>query len=92
MHRVLGAMIEHGLEPREAVDLPRIHVTRAGLDCEYGFEAETLRELERMGEHVIAWPDRNIYFGGAQVATLRAGRFAAAGDPRRGGDAVVVQA
>jgi gamma-glutamyltranspeptidase / glutathione hydrolase len=92
MHRVLGAMIEHGMEPREAVDLPRIHVTPAGLDCEYGFEAETLRELERMGEHVIAWPDRNIYFGGAQVATLRAGRFAAAGDPRRGGDAVVVQA
>ena len=39
---------------------------------------------------MIAWPDRNIYFGGAQVATSRGGRFAAAGDPRRGGDAVVV--
>jgi gamma-glutamyltranspeptidase/glutathione hydrolase len=91
MHRVLAALIEHGLEPRAAVDLPRIHVTPAGLDCEYGFPPETLRELERLGEHVIAWPDRNLYFGGAQVATLRAGRFAAAGDPRRGGDALVVQ-
>jgi gamma-glutamyltranspeptidase/glutathione hydrolase len=91
MHRVLGALIEHGLDPREAVDLPRIHVTPAGLDCEHGFPAETLSELERLGERVISWPDRNIYFGGAQVATLRAGQFAAAGDPRRGGDAVVVQ-
>ncbi len=91
MHRVLGALIEHGLEPREAVDLARIHVTPAGLDCEHGFPAETLTELERLGERVISWPDRNLYFGGAQVATLRAGTFAAAGDPRRGGDAVVVQ-
>jgi gamma-glutamyltranspeptidase/glutathione hydrolase len=92
MHRVLSGLIEHGLEPRQAVDLPRIHVTPAGLDCEHGFPAETLRELERMGERVIAWPDRSIYFGGAQVATLRGGRFAAAGDPRRGGHAVVVEA
>jgi gamma-glutamyltranspeptidase/glutathione hydrolase len=91
MHRVLVALIEHGLEPREAVDLPRIHVTAAGLDCEHGFPAETLAELERLGERVISWPDRNLYFGGAQVATLRAGRFAAAGDPRRGGGAVVVE-
>jgi len=91
MHRVLSALIEHGLEPREAVDLARIHVTPAGLDCEFGFPEATLRELAGLGERVIAWPDRNIYFGGAQVATLRGGRFAAAGDPRRGGDAVVVE-
>lgn len=91
MHRVLGALIEHGLEPREAVDLPRIHVTPAGLDCEFGFPAATLAELEGMGERVIAWPDTSIYFGGAQVAVLRGGRLGAAGDPRRGGDAVVVE-
>ena len=91
MHRVLGALIEHGLEPREAVDLPRIHVTPAGLDCEHGFPPDTLAGLERLGERVISWPDRSIYFGGAQVATLRAGLLKAAGDPRRGGDAVVVE-
>jgi gamma-glutamyltranspeptidase / glutathione hydrolase len=90
MHRVLGALIEHGLEPRAAVDLPRIHVTPAGLDCEFGFPEATLHELAELGEPVIAWPDRNIYFGGAQVATLRGGHLAAAGDPRRSGDAVVV--
>jgi gamma-glutamyltranspeptidase/glutathione hydrolase len=90
MLRVLSALIEHGLEPRDAVDLPRIHVTPAGLDCEFGFPEATLHELAELGERVIAWPDRNIYFGGAQVATFRDGRLAAAGDPRRGGDAVVV--
>jgi gamma-glutamyltranspeptidase/glutathione hydrolase len=91
MHRVLSGLIEHGLEPRAAVDLPRIHVTPAGLDCEHGFPEATLQQLRELGEPVIAWPDRNIYFGGAQVATLRGGRFAAAGDPRRGGESVVVE-
>ena len=41
----------------------------------------------------MRWPDRNIYFGGAPGGdAARRGRFAAAGDPRRGGDAVVAQA
>ena len=70
-------------DPRDAGG-PRLRVRVSGRDAGASSSA--------LGEHVISWPDRNIYFGGAQVATLRAGRFAAAGDPRRGGDAVVVQA
>ncbi len=91
MYRVLTGLIDHGLDPRAAVDLPRLHVSAAGIDCEVGFPAATLRELEAGGETIIAWPDRNIYFGGAQVATRRGARLAAAGDDRRGGDAVVVE-
>jgi gamma-glutamyltranspeptidase / glutathione hydrolase len=91
MFRVLEGLIDYGLDPRAAVDLPRLHVTEAGVDCEPGFPAATLAGLRAAGETVIAWPDRNIYFGGAQVATRRGGRLAAAGDPRRGGDAIVVE-
>jgi gamma-glutamyltranspeptidase/glutathione hydrolase len=87
---VLVGLIEHGLTPREAVDLPRVHIGPGGLDCEYGFPSETLTRLEELGEPVVRWPDRNLYFGGAQVAVARRGVVDAAGDPRRGGDAVTV--
>jgi gamma-glutamyltranspeptidase/glutathione hydrolase len=90
LHRVVSAVVEYGLDPREAVDLPRIHVTADGLDCEHGFEPAVLDELEALGERVVRWPDRNLYFGGAQVAVARGGRLLAAGDPRRGGDSAVV--
>jgi gamma-glutamyltranspeptidase/glutathione hydrolase len=90
MHRVIAGLVEHRLAPRDAVDLPRIHVGPGGLDCEVGFPEETLAGLEALGEPVVRWPDRNIYFGGAQVAVARGGRVDAAGDTRRGGDAVTV--
>ena len=43
-----------------------------------------------MGEQLMRWPDRNIYFGGAQVVARTRAGFAAAGDPRRGGAGIVV--
>ena len=90
LHRVVTALIDHDLPPREAIELPRIHPSSAGLDCEHGFPGETLVALEAAGELVVRWPDRNIYFGGTQVALSRHGLLAAAGDPRRGGHGIVV--
>ena len=47
--------------------------------------------LQGAGEHVVRWPGRNLYFGGAQAVAARpGGHLEAAGDPRRGGDGVVV--
>ncbi len=90
LHRVVTALIDHDVPPQEAIELPRIHPSAAGLDCEHGFPAETLDALEAAGEPVVRWPDRNIYFGGTQVALRRHGLLAAAGDPRRGGHGIVV--
>jgi gamma-glutamyltranspeptidase/glutathione hydrolase len=90
MHRVLVGLIENDLSPAEAIELPRIHVGPGGLDCEPGFPEATLAELEAMGEPVVRWPDRSLYFGGAQIAVSHHGLVDAAGDPRRGGDAVTV--
>ena len=40
---------------------------------------------------VVTWADRNLFFGGASAVERRAdGSLAAAGDPRRGGQGLVV--
>jgi gamma-glutamyltranspeptidase len=84
------AALDLELPLQDAVDLPRVHPEGDVLDCEGGIPAETLDALESAGEHLVRWPDRSIYFGGAQVVAHTGGRFAAAGDPRRGGVGIVV--
>jgi len=92
LQRVVTALVDHGCDPREAIDLPRVHPSAAGLDCEHGFPDEVLEALAAVGEPVVRWPDRNVYFGGTQVARRRrGGALEAAGDPRRGGHGIVVQ-
>jgi len=50
-----------------------------------------LRGLERAGYAVKAFHERNLFFGGAQVAVRGAdGSFSGGGDDRRGGAAIVV--
>jgi gamma-glutamyltranspeptidase/glutathione hydrolase len=88
--RIVTALVDDGVGATEAVDLPRVHPTGRTLEVEAGFDADALDEARAAGEPVNAWPDQNIYFGGAQVAMVRGGRADAAGDPRRGGSGIVV--
>jgi gamma-glutamyltranspeptidase/glutathione hydrolase len=91
LYRVVTALVDHRASAREAIQLPRLHPSGGGLDCELGFPEDALDALDALVEQpVVRWPDRNLYFGGAQVALVRDGRLDAAGDPRRGGDAVIV--
>jgi gamma-glutamyltranspeptidase/glutathione hydrolase len=86
-------VLTRGLEMslRDAVESPRIHPEAAVLDCEGGFPDEVLDALAAAGEELVRWPGRNLYFGGAQaVAVHPGGRLEAAGDPRRGGDGIVI--
>jgi gamma-glutamyltranspeptidase/glutathione hydrolase len=88
--QVVVAALDLGLPLQDAVDLPRVHPEGEVLDCEGGFPVETLDGLEAAGERLVRWPDRNIYYGGAQVVAHTGEGFAAAGDPRRGGVGIVV--
>jgi gamma-glutamyltranspeptidase/glutathione hydrolase len=85
-------VIDCGMEMDEAVRAGRIHYEGDTLHAEPGFSAESLDELERRGYRVVRWKGLNLYFGGAQAARRDSagGEMSGAGDPRRGGTAVVV--
>jgi gamma-glutamyltranspeptidase / glutathione hydrolase len=78
-----------GLGVKEAVEAPRIHVEGGIVHCE---DAAAGDEIEAAGYPVVRWRERNLFFGGVSAVEIRAdGSLAAAGDPRRGGAAVVVE-
>lgn len=86
-------VVDCGMDVDEAVRAGRIHFEAGTLHSEPGFRPESLDELERRGYRVLRWKGLNLYFGGAQAVRRDAatGRMSGAGDPRRGGAAVVVE-
>jgi gamma-glutamyltranspeptidase/glutathione hydrolase len=76
------------------VAAPRLHVEDRELDAEPGIDPEALDRLEERGWTVRRWAERNLFFGGVQAVTRdpSTGELTGAGDPRRGGAAVVVDA
>ncbi|MFO1082214.1 MAG: gamma-glutamyltransferase family protein [Reyranellaceae bacterium] len=91
-----SAMIDHGLDIQQALDLPRflsgrfaIGEPRDTLHIEGRFPAETIAELERRGHLVDRWEDWNELAGHAHGITVAAdGRLAGGADPRSDGEAV----
>jgi gamma-glutamyltranspeptidase / glutathione hydrolase len=85
--QVIVGVVDHGLQARDAVLAPRAHFEDDVVYVEPGVDADALRQA---GREVLAFRDRNLFFGGAQaVERDRAtGALSGAGDPRRGGAAV----
>jgi gamma-glutamyltranspeptidase/glutathione hydrolase len=81
---VAAGILDEGLEPQAAVDLPRVHDAGAVVNAEPGVDEEALSALEAAGRAVRRWPERHHYFGGVSAC----GRAGAAGDPRRSGTAM----
>ncbi|MHB8470899.1 MAG: gamma-glutamyltransferase [Gaiellaceae bacterium] len=81
--QVVANVVGAGMGVREAVDAPRVHAEAGVVHCEPG--------VELAGDDVVRWRERNLFFGGVSAVEVRPdGSLAAAGDPRRGGAAVVV--
>jgi len=88
--QVVANVVARGLAVEEAVDAPRIHVEDGVAHCEDPAAAD---ELEAAGYPVVRWRDRNLFFGGVSAVDVwEDGELEGAGDPRRGGAAVVVRA
>jgi gamma-glutamyltranspeptidase/glutathione hydrolase len=86
--QVVANVTGRGIDVGEAVEAPRIHVEEGVAHCEDPAAAD---ELEAAGYAVVRWRERNLFFGGVSAVEIREdGALAAAGDPRRGGAAVVV--
>ncbi len=85
--QVVVNVLARGLDVRAAVDAPRVHLDDGLVHAEKGAK---VRGLE--SERLVEWRERNLFFGGANaVEVLPDGSLAGAGDPRRGGAAVVVE-
>ncbi len=91
--QIVVNVLEHGLGVAEAIERPRVHLDEPHVHCEGGADPAELDRLEALGYDVVRWRRRNLFFGGAAgVERLADGSLAAAGDPRRGGHGVVVEA
>ncbi len=84
--QVISNVVDFDLGVRETVERPRLHWDESQVQVEPGFPPaviEALRERWPVNE----WSERNVYFGGVHAVSPGG---EGAGDPRRGGDAAVV--
>jgi gamma-glutamyltranspeptidase/glutathione hydrolase len=83
-------VVDDGVRAPEAVQAPRIHFEDGVVYAEPGIDTTP---LERAGRAIGRFRELNLFFGGVQAVERDAGgSFWGGGDPRRGGDAVVVEA
>lgn len=91
--QIVVRVVDDGFSVEEAIDAPRVHLEDDVLQLEGGIAAGAAAGLREAGYSVKRWADRNLYFGGASAVALRAdGTLEAAGDQRRGGAGIVVNA
>ena len=88
LFQVISSVVDFGLSVRDAVEAPRIHWDGELIQLEPGWEdRRAVAALAQLGP-VNEWPERDVYFGG--VHAVVPGQDGA-GDPSRGGSAMVVR-
>lgn len=90
--QVLVNLMGHGMGLAEAVAAPRLHAEGGSLNLEPGIDGAVAEALSGEFEHIEQWPEPSFFFGGVHAVAFDpvAGRFEAAGDPRRGGVGLIV--
>jgi gamma-glutamyltranspeptidase/glutathione hydrolase len=83
--QTIVGVVDHGLDARRAVEAPRVHFEDGVLFAEPGVELDGLGGDLR----VVRFAALNLFFGGVQAALRRSDGLSGAGDPRRGGVAVI---
>ena len=84
--RVLSNMVDHGMDPQEALDAPRAFASEGRLGVERGYPDGVRARLTEMG-HDVHVPDTAI--GGAQIIRIgEDGVLTGASDPRKDGCAL----
>ena len=83
--QTLNNLYNFGMDVREAVDSPRLHVEKDLLSIEPGFPASAVDELCAGYPDHHRWSEKNLFFGGTHTVIHDGRGFSGAGDPRRGG-------
>jgi gamma-glutamyltranspeptidase/glutathione hydrolase len=85
--QTIVGVVDHGLSARAAVEAPRVHFEDGVLYVEPGVDEAALANLPA---RFVRFGALNLFFGGVQAVQRGGGQITGAGDPRRGGVAVVV--
>jgi gamma-glutamyltranspeptidase/glutathione hydrolase len=94
--RLAGAIAQvawrtlRGMHVRDAIWAPRLHVEGTTLQLEGGWPDDAVGALPD-GWQINRWDGLNLYFGGVQAVQRSGELLEAAGDPRRGGEGIVVE-
>ncbi|MBJ7348845.1 MAG: gamma-glutamyltransferase, partial [Thermoleophilaceae bacterium] len=89
--QVIAHVVDHGMSVEQAVNAPRVHFEDGVVQAEPGIGEEQLAALEAAGLPIVHWAKQNLFFGGCQAVgrSTSTSTFEGAGDPRRGGVAIL---
>jgi gamma-glutamyltranspeptidase/glutathione hydrolase len=80
LQTIIG-VVDHGMQVREAVESPRLHLEDGVLFAEPGIDLQGVNTDAR----IVRFSAPNLFFGGVQAAMRSDTAITGAGDPRRGG-------
>jgi gamma-glutamyltranspeptidase / glutathione hydrolase len=84
--QTIVGVVDRGLDAAAAVNAPRAHFEGGIVYHEPGIDIAGVLGAER---EIVGFHASNLFFGGVQAVQRRDGRLLGAGDPRRGGVAVL---
>lgn len=91
--QVISAVLDFEMTVDAAIDAPRMHTEgiSSSVELERGIPADAIKKLTQDGHQVSLWKEKNLFFGGVQAVSrdIKTGELKGAGDPRRGGVAMV---
>lgn len=88
--QVIRNLVDYPLSLEEVVRAPRLHLDDETLYIEGGFEPAALALLLEHYPQQQTFASRNLFFGGAHCVRAGPAGVEACGDPRRGGNAMVL--
>jgi len=83
--QILNNLYYFGMDVREAVDSPRLHVEKELLSIEPGFSEAAVNAVCASYTSNNRWSEKNLFFGGTHTVIHDSRGFSGAGDPRRDG-------
>lgn len=82
-------ILDYGLDPLEALRMPRIHpqASHSRVPYEQGFRTDLIGAVRELGYQPEVMPPASLYFGGIHLIERRGKWLIGAADPRRDGEA-----